>query len=282
LNRLPPEADGSNLRCFDQKRRFGLDFLYPTQRYVNALANQELCLDSTSLDPADCSAAFRVANPLYREGTRTPADVFLAGIVGVPWQDLAASVDARGNPLDGGVLRFKSAAELAASDWARILGEPRESPPVLPGDPFMRESATARAGVPSANPINGREYDTTLPPSLTPDDLEYACIFPLPVARECTDADSGAFACDCHADDFDSPLCEEEPGVSVAGPTQYWAKAYPGLRQLEVLRGYGANSVVTSICARKVSAAQAGDPDFAYRPALSALIERLQQRLGAR
>jgi hypothetical protein len=283
VNRLPLEADGQNLRCFDQKRRFGFDFLYPTQRYVNALANQELCTESPSLDPEDCSAAALVANPLYREGGRTPDDVFLAGIVGVPWQDLAASEDAGGNPLDGDVLRFKSAAELTTADWARVLGEPNASPPEPPGDPFMRESSTARAGIAAGNPINGREYDTLdAPVDGKPDDLEYACIFPLPVPRDCALADPIVDDCDCYDGFFDNPLCEEEPGVSAAGTTQYWAKAYPGLRQLDVLRGYGANSVVASICAPKVAAAQAADPDFAYRPALSALVERLQQRLSAR
>ena len=65
------------------------------QRYINALANPELCSESPSLDPEGCSAAAFVANPLYREGGRTPDDVFLAGIVGVPWQDLARQ---RGRP----------------------------------------------------------------------------------------------------------------------------------------------------------------------------------------
>ena len=38
-NRLPNAADGQNLRCFEQKRRFGVDFLYPTARYINALTS---------------------------------------------------------------------------------------------------------------------------------------------------------------------------------------------------------------------------------------------------
>src|SRR5690606_16205699 len=33
--RLSPEEDPPNLRCFDQKRRFGIDFLYPPQRYMD-------------------------------------------------------------------------------------------------------------------------------------------------------------------------------------------------------------------------------------------------------
>lgn len=287
-NRLPAEADGQNLRCFEQRRRFGTDFLYPTARYVNALRNRELCLSSSSLEPADCvdllgaSSGSLVPNPLYAGGQRDPADVFLVGIVGVPWQDLAASVDARGNALPANELRYKSAAELTAADWANILGDPRESPPLPPDDPFMRESALARAGITPGNPINGREYDTGAGTAI-PDDLQYACIFPLPQPRDCNMFDPNlGDACDCFAGNVDRPLCEETPGSSPAGTTQYWAKAYPGLRQLDVLRGYGENSVVTSICARNVEAVRAAQPDFAYRPALNAVVERLTQRLGAR
>src|SRR5262249_1259323 len=32
-------TDDVNLRCWDQKRRFGIDFLYPTDRYVNGLSS---------------------------------------------------------------------------------------------------------------------------------------------------------------------------------------------------------------------------------------------------
>ena len=131
----------------------------------------------------------------------------------------------------------------------------------------MRESPTARQGIAAGNPINGREYDTALArPDGVPDDLEYACIFPLPVPRDCTLADPNIDDCDCYDGFIDNPLCEQEPGVSAAGTTQYWAKAYPGLRQLDVLRGYGANSVVASICASKVSAAQAAAPDLRIAP----------------
>jgi hypothetical protein len=281
-NRLPPEADGQNLRCFDQRRRFGSDFLFPTERYATALRSRQLCWSSLSLDPATCSWPEDIVdNPLYASGQRTPDDVFLTGIVGVPWQALASSVDARNRPLAADVLRFKSAAELGPGDWAQILGEPHESPPIPPMDPFMRESVTPRAGVLPGNAVNGREYDTASGTD-TPDDLEYACIFPLPTPRRCDliDPETGE-ACDCFAGS-DTPLCEQLPGTSPPGTTQYWAKAYPGLRQLDVLRQYGANSVVASVCARKVLREDAAAPDFAYRPALNALVERLQQRLGAR
>src|SRR6185436_9405984 len=53
-NRLPEAADASNLRCFEQKRRFGVDFLYPTERYVNALTQLRLCPSNPTLAIANC------------------------------------------------------------------------------------------------------------------------------------------------------------------------------------------------------------------------------------
>ncbi|MFT3771652.1 MAG: hypothetical protein QM820_40085 [Minicystis sp.] len=36
---LSAQEDSVNLRCFDQKRRFGIDFLYPVDRYVQGLTS---------------------------------------------------------------------------------------------------------------------------------------------------------------------------------------------------------------------------------------------------
>ena len=70
----------------------------------------------------------------------------------------------------------------------------------------------------------------------------------------------------------DSPLCDPNDKTS-----QIAAKAYPSARQLAVLKGLGAQGVVSSICP-----SQQSDPtkaDYAYRPAVRALIERVQARL---
>src|SRR5690606_26884337 len=45
---LPGDAienhpDQLNVRCFKQKERFGLDFLYPVERYANALTMRTIC-----------------------------------------------------------------------------------------------------------------------------------------------------------------------------------------------------------------------------------------------
>jgi hypothetical protein len=142
----------------------------------------------------------------------------------------------------------------------------------------MIEASEPRAGVEPGNPINGREYDTRAGVAGAPaDDLEYACIFPLPTPRDCALAEPGTEACDCFEGDVDRPLCEETPGVSEAGTTQYWAKAYPGGRHLEVLKGVGSSGVVSSICARNTTDTEA--EDFGYRPAMAALLEQMRKQL---
>ncbi|HTV17842.1 MAG TPA: hypothetical protein VMG12_04205, partial [Polyangiaceae bacterium] len=297
-DRLAPEDDGTNLRCFDQKRRFGYDFLYPTARYVNALKQTRLCLGRPDLAEQGCQEANLVNNPLYAGG-RDRSLVFLGGIVGVPWQALASSKGADGQPLtDPDVLRYKTATELAADDtWGDILGSPgvrwqpaadgsaevASRPATPPRNPYMIESQFARPGVMRGNDINGRDYDTNDKNGRegTPSDLEYACIFPLPQPRDCTGSD--ALGCDCTQGDLDRPLCEREPGVTQPGTTQYYAKAYPGLRQLQVLHDYGDNSIVASICARNVDITTRDTrADFGYRPAVDTIVERLKERFGDR
>jgi hypothetical protein len=245
--------DSLNLRCFDQKQRFGFDLLYETSRYVNALTSPTLTLQS--------NPSTTVANPLYDPGKsgqapRDPSLVFLAGIVGVPWQDIATA-DSLTSPR---ALTFLTATELVAQDrWQQILGDSTASPPVPPSDPFMIEQIAPRSGVnpnapvpimpatslnPTANPINGHEHNV-------PDnaDLQYACTFELAKPKSCAPGDS---ACDCAAtQDGDtsavvaanSPLCQP-PSTGPAGTTQYFAKAYPGVRELTVLRDFGANAIV--------------------------------------
>ncbi len=114
-----------------------------------------------------------------------------------------------------------------------------------------------------ANPINGHERNI-----LTLDDLQYSCIFPLPMPRDCTMPSS---SCDCRfpTDGTQSPLCQESQGTYTT--TQRYAKAYPPLRILQVLKGVGDNGVLASICPKNVA-----DPtgeDYAYRPIIGALVQ---------
>jgi hypothetical protein len=128
-----------------------------------------------------------------------------------------------------------------------------------------------------ANRGNGHEWEPN-PPS----DLQYACIFPLPEPRDCaalqTANDPRHCDCDGPADTAaaqqSKPLCQDPNGDY--GTTQYYAKAYPGIRQLQVLQQFGfttGNSVVSSICARNVT--DDTSLDFGYRPAIAALLERV-------
>jgi hypothetical protein len=109
-NRLPASADGANLRCFDQKRRFGVDFLYPVARYVNALTQPTLCPFAYDLSVDGCSGPLQ-PNPLFAGGRRA-SDVFVAGIVGVPWQLFQAQQNVPGRPAVENGFHYKLASEL--------------------------------------------------------------------------------------------------------------------------------------------------------------------------
>jgi hypothetical protein len=261
---LSDAEDDINLRCWDQKRRFGIDFLNPIDRYTTAL---------TSAMVPD-RAGNMVPNPIFSDldpsdgvtAVRDPGLVVIAGIVGVPWQDIAR------NPADLSQ-GFKSAAELAqpvagaGSAWDIILGNPANYVP--PTDQHMVASILPRPGLPgpasapNADPINGHEY------TIANNDLQYACVFDLAQPRDC--AVMGVNGCDCNAGS-DNPLCDP------ANKTlQVRAKAYPGQRELSVLKGVGAQGVVASICPSQTH--DATKADYAYRPAVAALLTQVKGRL---
>src|SRR5262249_4486557 len=125
-------VDPYTLRCWDQKRRLGADFLYPIDRYVAGLT-------ADTISTRDGGAA---QNPLfYREGQklRDSSMVFFAAIVGVPWQDLARDP----NDITQG---FRSADDMIASradldggtTWDLVVGDAGGYVPPL--DPHMIES----------------------------------------------------------------------------------------------------------------------------------------------
>ncbi len=270
-------SDTAGLRCFDQKRRFGIDFLYDVDRYVEAFTQDTVVDRNGQLVP----------NPIFSDldptddltNVRGASLVFLSGIVGVPWQDIANDP----NDLTKG---FKTAEQLALPDanglttWDVILGDPASFIP--PSDPHMVESVTPRSGT---NPITGTPIAPPGAPAgsneingherITWDDLQYACIFDLPIARDCS---AGATSCDCFDPNNDDPLCEDNPNDIGPDGTpnrtlQVRAKAYPGLRELAVLKGLGSQGVVGSICP-----AQMKDPgalDYGYRQAMGTILDRL-------
>jgi hypothetical protein len=276
------DEDALNLRCWDQKRRFGLDLLYPVTRYVDALVSPTVPRASDNQ---------LVQNPLFAHPAgmagRDPRAISLMGVLGVPWQDLADD-----GSLKGAGLHYLTASELEARGrWKVIAGDPSVSPPRAPRDPFMVETPADRTTLPRvppsnpitfdaldaadeqnprANAINGHEQV-----NVGNSDLQYACIFPLAEPRVCNEAafEAGQ-GCDCFQDDvvFNRPLCQSPVGGAPAGTTQYYAKAYPGIRELEVLRGIGERAVVTSICPKVLDPHAA---DYGYDPAMDALLARV-------
>jgi hypothetical protein len=261
------QEDGYYMRCFDQKRRFGIDALYPTQRYIDGLTSPRILSSSGAW----------TNNPLLISANgveRSPSLVFFAGIIGVPWQDIAQ------NPRDSRELAYRSARELHEQNlWPVLLGDPARRQPPL--DPLMIESLAERSGrnpitgdalapssatSPLANPINGHEMVLNAQGI----DLQYSCIFDLTQPRDCTSTQA---YCDCGSRAFgeNKPICQNASGGY--GSTQFRAKAFPAPRQLEVLKGIGDNAVVASICARNVK-----DParsDYGYRSALATILDRL-------
>lgn len=273
-NILPAGDDDLNLRCWQQRRRFGFDLLYSIDRYVGGFGDGQVLNRAGEL----------VANPLFhRDGVDRDRSLFtLAVIGGVPWQDIASAPSLTSTTLD-----FMTAAELVSQKrWPVILGDPAANVP--PSDPFMVESTSDRSGQnpitgdsivaststnPAANAINGHEHVTY------DHDLQHACTFQLPEPVLCDqtrfDEERG---CDCFMEDLvsNNPVCNP-PGGGLAGTTQYAGKAYPALRELAVAQELGRRSVLGSICARNTQ--DSTRSDYGYRPVFGAIGRRVAATL---
>ena len=329
-------------RCWQQKRRFGYEFLYPKSRYVVGLTKPTLCPDQSFGDmDCDCAAAKALGaacdrgarefpNPLYSTvvGTLNSGEaisgypnsipradnssIYLAGIVGVPWQDIGTSAsgtltyipvtDPAWTSAGAGTMPDNPPANGANGIWDMIYGDDNAN--IEPKDVHMVESIVPRAGLAgptasvNADPFNGHEFNTAR------EDFEYACIYPLPTPRPCqcvagtsyggckyqhpndccdlsypADAEGGPGA------DFDKPLCQN-PFGGAPEATQYFAKAYPGLREIAVLHDYAlskdvvtpGNSIVASICPRDLTSTNTS-PGYGYNPAVQGLISRMKESL---
>ncbi|HLV66383.1 MAG TPA: hypothetical protein VKY73_11255 [Polyangiaceae bacterium] len=297
----PPEADPAcadiyhddisdypGLRCFDQKRRFGFDYLQPIERYVRGLTDRWIYQDDRDGDGV-FTEADAYENPLYKAPPgKAPRDrslVFLAGIVGVPWQDVADE-ESWSDPTRLRYLSYEELTEQGRWEWilAPSGGTPKDALMVeTPRDrttiaglnqthPALGVSLVPSSVTAFTHPINGHE-------SIIADgsDLQYACLFELEEARPCVGGDA---SCDCTEKEqqYNRGLCD--------GTTQTHGKAYPGTRQLEVLRRVGAitgNAIVASICPKVTrSQSPATDPAYGYNPAIAALVDRLKVSLRGR
>jgi hypothetical protein len=252
------QEDPINLRCFDQKRRFGVDFLFPLDRYVNGLTQRNVTDRYGNVQP----------NPLF-VGNRSPELVMLAGIVGVPWQDIAIS----STNVAAGLL---PSTEIP---WSRVLetdGQP-------PDDPLMVASRDPRSGEnpvtgdpleppesssPTANPINGHEHELT-------DELQYACTFELETPLDCT-----TDACSCTTLDATgfNPLCQD-PSSGNYDESQRYGRAVPARRILGLLQRLGAQAIVGSVCTT-TSFNPNGDT-FGFKPATNAMMRELHRHMAA-
>ncbi|HTA93465.1 MAG TPA: hypothetical protein VK745_27995, partial [Polyangiaceae bacterium] len=268
--------DALNLRCFDQKSRFGFDLLNPVQRYEVGLTNPQVYNLEGSL----------VDNPLFAardgKGPRSASLISVSVIVGAPWQDLAIA-----DSLTSANLSYLDAAALSGEGrWPVLVGDAADN--VAPSDPLMIESIAERSGLspvtnapivpatsmnPLANPSNGHEQNV---PDLA--DLQYACTFPLVPPKVCANGDS---TCDCAATGSgdasavtlsNTPICQP-PGGGPAGTTQYYAKAYPGTRELVVAQALGDRAAPASICPKVT--APTSNASYGYLPALNSLIDRV-------
>jgi hypothetical protein len=291
-NQLNGDTDAPNLRCWNQKKRFGVDMLYPLKRYVDGLTQNKVydrngfLVPNPLFDDLPFKQSRKTGTPLNRAKaeTRNSLLVFYANIVGVPWQDIAR------DPKDltkGYKPAIATQEGETGIDWDLILGTPFEIDKAKrkgPKDPLMEESVTARSGThpvtneplgPTGwNSINGHEWN---PGS---SDLQYACIFDLEAPNECANATS---SCDCQGDDIaaqKNPLCETAPGSGQYSTSQIRAKAFPGTRFLQVAKDFGQNAIVASICSPNLKNPAAAD--FGYRPAVAAIIDRLKTQLSGR
>ena len=327
------------LRGYHQKRRFGYEFLYPVSRYYVGLTHPELCPDQTFGDmDCDCTFAFsigakcdagsrRMPNPLFSQeiGTdnqgqpvrsldsanpvrKDSSRIILAGIVGVPWQDLSTSESqapfATLEYIPTTDARFTSEGGI----WQRIYGDDNAN--IVPGDPRMIESPTPRDGIPGpdaapwADPANSHEYDSGR------FDLQYACVAPLRTFKPCQ---CGYATLDYASCQYQHPnhCCfltrdynaDYSPGGPVNNPScqnpetgdyelvQRYDKAYPGVREIAVLHDFGlgpttykdrggtGNAVVASICPKDVATSDKSAPGYGYNPAMNALVTRLKEHL---
>ncbi|HMI83918.1 MAG TPA: hypothetical protein VK550_07475 [Polyangiaceae bacterium] len=268
--------DQPNLRCYNQKQRYGVDFMYPVQRYIDGF---------TSSKVPNRQSQF-VDNPLFANSgcldpgcpPATPRDkslVVVTGIVGVPWQDIA---------VDPGDLKsgYKTAKQLRDENvWRNIVGDPlNASGPVPPRDPHMVESILPRQGLagpgsaPQADAIHGHEWDPSKDRNQPNADLQYACTFNLVTPKICVEAAD----CDCfgpNLGDVQNPLCQNAQGAYTT--TQLRGKAYPAPRILQVLQGMGDQAVLGSICPSQGS--DANQADFGYLPVTSAVMDLLRKPL---
>ncbi len=285
-----------NLRHVHMKQKYGVDVQFPIQRYVNGLQSTAVPNRDGEYPPgkANYVGTNNCVNPLFAAqlpdgsnldfnektgalcklppGSRTKDLVFYAHVGGVPHELLHFT------PND------PRASELTDDDWVKILGRDPQKYDYTGIDAHMIESFSPRAGLPpppaadNADPIHGREWVTNANANFV--DLQYACTFPLARPRDCS-LPENAEICDCPAL-AGAPHDQVPPVCSATTVTQQIrAKAYPTIRETLLARLMGSQGIVSSICPIHVTDnAATDDPLYGYRPAVSAIVDRLKNALA--
>jgi hypothetical protein len=281
-----PQAS-PNLRHVRMKQSFGLDQQFPIERYVNGLTSS--MVPNRSGEYPEGAQTYdsthpNCANPIFSQdlpdgsnldpdalcnlirGPRRPDLVFYAHIGGVP-HDLLQE-----NPSDPDSPQKEALTE---DDWRKILGADPAKYDESGIDPRMHETFKLRA---TTVPWKAG----TAPEVIQFWDLAYSCTFPLASPRDCTDP-ANSDTCDCaptsaDASKYDWELCDPNDKTK-----QVAAKAFPTLRELWLAKLLGPQGVVSSLCPIHAQP-QNGDPHdplYGYRPAMTAIVDRLKTRLGA-
>jgi hypothetical protein len=288
------DRDSNNLRAWNQIERYGFNFLWPRDRYVNGF---------TQATVTDRFGNTQV-NPIFASG-RTMDHLIVASIVGVPDHLVPKTLDAATNiqvPLSGD--------KWAASDWDSVVG------PLGVRDPHMIESiaerttanltkygytsglteykgynTTSGAADLSADPPSGQ---TVVQPSTgqtvayngnggerhmidfvvsssdnSPsdgdfDDLQFACMGTRSVtaaSHDCSGRETWAWQPECSctgASCATSARANTYWGNVDANVTQPYYKAYPGLRYLRMIEALGSSGYAASICAPSFEPAMIG------------------------
>jgi hypothetical protein len=283
-----PTDDELNVRFHRMKERYGIDPQYPIKRYVDGFTKFKVpdrkaehvtkVAANGRRDIANYTSTAKCTNPLFASklpyepgdelcvlprSTRSPDLIFFAVVGGVP------------NQLLHFVPNDPEKSRISNDDWVKILGRDPGNFDYTGIDPHMIQSVSPRtgAGLGGADlprgqngddPIHGREWQTAK------SDLQYACTFDLPAdkQRTCTAQDQ---SCDCTPDSTSNPpLCGQ-------GNQQIKAKAYPTVRELQVVRALGDQGIVSSLC--PIQLTDNTLPTYGYRPAVATIIDRLKNAL---
>jgi hypothetical protein len=275
---LTDDEDQLNVRFFHMKQRFGVDPRFPVERYIQGFSADHVpnregehpnnsfnyqgnanCINplfATDLPTSSAGGPDSLCN--LKIGPRSPDLIFFAIIGGVPWQMLTEDPT---NFSQGNSAPFKTL--LTADDWQSILGSDPLAYDFTGQDKHMQESIAKRDL--GADDAHSREWDTKFK------DLQFACTFELPTAKDCTQEEFKG-ACDCE-EATDAPLCDNSTKT-----LQTRGKAYPTISQLQVARMLGEQAIVASLCPREPK--NKDSADYGYRPAVKAIVDRLRNALA--